>query len=274
MAQLVQFFFDRVENIWGKGENAGYQHFLQFPQCSQKVSFPKVINSLPNNKILDWSKLKTADNKINVTSSFSFSHCVFYPLRELSAIFMEFRIVVCKLFQFGIVQNLSFGKGLIVEIPFIGILRCLCSLWIKIRPHKMCSQVFDYCYSLFTIGKSLLYNEMIQLVYLILFIIKQNQTSKYKLKAFAEDRIDLIMKLKFGFGVVENIMGKGENAGHQYSLLFSHYVFEKLSSSGSFNSFPNKPWFLRVCSTSLLKTLREKEKLLVTTSFSFSHSVF
>ena len=28
------------------------------------------------------------------------------------------------------------------------------------------------------------------------------------------------------------------------------------------NPFPNKPWFLRVCSTSLLKTLRVKEKLL------------
>ena len=41
-----------------------------------------------------------------------------------------------------------------------------------------------------------------------------------------------------------------------------------------FNSFPNKPWFLHVCSTSLLKTLREKEKLLVTGNFSFSHSVF
>ena len=41
-----------------------------------------------------------------------------------------------------------------------------------------------------------------------------------------------------------------------------------------FNPFPNKPWFLRVCSISLLKTLREKEKLLVTSNFSFSHSVF
>ena len=30
------------------------------------------------------------------------------------------------------------------------------------------------------------------------------------------------------------------------------------------NPFPNKPWFVRVCSTSLLKTLWEKEKLLVT----------
>ena len=31
---------------------------------------------------------------------------------------------------------------------------------------------------------------------------------------------------------------------------------------------------LRVCSASLLKTLWEKEKLLVTSNFSFSHSVF
>ena len=40
------------------------------------------------------------------------------------------------------------------------------------------------------------------------------------------------------------------------------------------NPFPNKPWFLRVRRTSLLKTLWEKEKLLVTSNFSFSHSVF
>ena len=40
------------------------------------------------------------------------------------------------------------------------------------------------------------------------------------------------------------------------------------------NPFPNKPWFLRVCSTSLLKTLWENEKLLVMSNFSFSHIVF
>ena len=42
----------------------------------------------------------------------------------------------------------------------------------------------------------------------------------------------------------------------------------------AFNPFPNKPWFLRVYSTGLLKTMREKEKLLVTSNFSFSHIVF
>ena len=30
--------FDRVENIVGKGENDGYQHFLPFPQCFQEAS--------------------------------------------------------------------------------------------------------------------------------------------------------------------------------------------------------------------------------------------
>ena len=41
----------------------------------------------------------------------------------------------------------------------------------------------------------------------------------------------------------------------------------------TFNPLPNKTW-LRVCSTSLMKTLWEKEKLLVTSNISFSHSVF
>ena len=50
------------------------------------------------------------------------------------------------------------------------------------------------------------------------------------------------------------------------SLTFhSHYTT-------TLKPFLNKPWFLRVCSTSLLKTLREKEKLM--SNFSFSHSVF
>ena len=41
----------------------------------------------------------------------------------------------------------------------------------------------------------------------------------------------------------------------------------------SINSIPNKSLFLHACSTSLLKILWDKEKLLVTCNFSFSHSV-
>ena len=42
----------------------------------------------------------------------------------------------------------------------------------------------------------------------------------------------------------------------------------------NFNPSPNKPWFLCVCSRNVLKTLWEKEKLLVLSNFSFFHSVF
>ena len=34
-----------VENIVGKGENTGYQHFLLFPQCFQKDSLPTDVKS-------------------------------------------------------------------------------------------------------------------------------------------------------------------------------------------------------------------------------------
>ena len=54
-----------------------------------------------------WEK-----EKLLVTSNFSFSHSISYPFQELSAIFIKFKTVVSKLFQFGRVQNLSFGKEL------------------------------------------------------------------------------------------------------------------------------------------------------------------
>ena len=35
LTEKLKWIFGRVENIVGKGENAGYQHFLLFPQCFQ-----------------------------------------------------------------------------------------------------------------------------------------------------------------------------------------------------------------------------------------------
>ena len=40
VVQMTICVSDRVENIVGKEENAGYQHFLLFQQCFEKVSFP------------------------------------------------------------------------------------------------------------------------------------------------------------------------------------------------------------------------------------------
>ena len=46
MTQKLKFTLGGVENIVGKGENAGYQHFLLFPQCFQKASFSGSLKSL------------------------------------------------------------------------------------------------------------------------------------------------------------------------------------------------------------------------------------
>ena len=45
MAQKLNSDIGRVENIVGQGENAGYQHFLLFPQCFQKPSFSGLLKS-------------------------------------------------------------------------------------------------------------------------------------------------------------------------------------------------------------------------------------
>ena len=41
-----------------------------------------------------------------------------------------------------------------------------------------------------------------------------------KFKAFADDKINLTEYFKFVLGTMENIVGKGENAGYQHFLLF------------------------------------------------------
>ena len=49
---------DWVKNIVGKGENAGYQHFLLFPPCFQRASFPGSL------KVgIEWLRVKTISKK-------------------------------------------------------------------------------------------------------------------------------------------------------------------------------------------------------------------
>ena len=40
LAEKMISVYDRVEGTVGKGENAGYQRFLLFPQCFQKAPDP------------------------------------------------------------------------------------------------------------------------------------------------------------------------------------------------------------------------------------------
>ena len=100
-----------------KGKNTGYQPFSPFSTIFFKSLFFRMIKILlglcgkgltlsqtsPGFTVCSTSLLKTLWEKkeLLVTSNFYFSHSVFYPFRELSTIFIKFRIVVCRLLQFG-----------------------------------------------------------------------------------------------------------------------------------------------------------------------------
>ena len=90
----------------------------------------------------------------------------------------------------------------------------------------------------------------------------------YKLKEFT-DELDITHNVKFVFHSGENIWGKGHNASYQHLLLFQQ-CFQKLKLCGKGLTFS----LTSVCSISLWKTLWVKEKLLVMSNFSISHSVF
>ena len=85
------------ENIVGKGENAGSQHFLLFPQCFFFLICPKAKFSFRVTFILsftlDWSNILSfgielslltlwEKEKVLVIITFSFSHYVFYSVQN------------------------------------------------------------------------------------------------------------------------------------------------------------------------------------------------
>ena len=88
--------FDKIGGIAGKGQKADYQYLIRFSQC-----FQKPIQSFVWQKVI-FSCIST------VQENFLMSN---YPLSKLYVIFIKLKIVVCKLFQFRNVKNLSFGKG-------------------------------------------------------------------------------------------------------------------------------------------------------------------
>ena len=45
VTEKLKFVLGKVENIMGKGENAGHQHFVLFPQCFQNFLYNRVIKN-------------------------------------------------------------------------------------------------------------------------------------------------------------------------------------------------------------------------------------
>ena len=104
---LANLMDKTFKNIVGNVENAGSQHFLPFPQCfpsnKRQNHLFTFFQRSPGFYVSAVQVLKTLreKKKLLITSNFSFSHSVFYLDGELSAIFLKFKIVVFKLFQFG-----------------------------------------------------------------------------------------------------------------------------------------------------------------------------
>ena len=57
-----------------------------------------LINPFPNKPWFLRVQYKSFENTVG---NFFFSHSVSYPFGKLSAIFIKFKIVICKVFQFG-----------------------------------------------------------------------------------------------------------------------------------------------------------------------------
>ena len=94
----------KIERFWEYKDD-----FLVFLWCFRPKIWRVTFNPFPNkpwfSRVYSSGLLKTLweKEKLLVKSNFSFSHSVFYPFERLSSIFIKFEIVVCKLFQFGIV---------------------------------------------------------------------------------------------------------------------------------------------------------------------------
>ena len=73
---------------------------------------------------------------------FLLSHSDFYPFSKLFAIVNRFRIVVCKPFQSGRVQNLLFGKGLKVTWFPTGKTICFSQSEIELLSHALNIEVY------------------------------------------------------------------------------------------------------------------------------------
>ena len=103
---------DRVENIVGKGENAGYQHFLLFPQCFQTTSFSESLRvELCGKELIIKEKIfENIAQKGDNAGELLFYFPRFFPPFKTHYLILGHRSIVCvcggggggaKCFQFG-----------------------------------------------------------------------------------------------------------------------------------------------------------------------------
>ena len=77
---MIISVFDRVENLVGKGENAGYQHFLLFPQCFIEASFPDTSKGVI---AWEWVNNRSARFQQVLKHVLSFFFCKFLTISSI-----------------------------------------------------------------------------------------------------------------------------------------------------------------------------------------------
>ena len=126
-----RFMLKLAEHTWGSAGNSVDNVHWSNDEFDKLIDIPgktvlfhtylpinaNCIPALKKREVYCFSSVRhTIHVQLLLSSNFSFSHSVFCRYGELSGIFIKFEFVVCKLFQFGRVKNLSSGKGLLITL--------------------------------------------------------------------------------------------------------------------------------------------------------------
>ena len=72
VTEKLKFVLEKVENIVGKGGNAGYQHFLLYLQCFEKASFTRSLKEgLCGKELSDKTGLLKSRKHCGIPAMFS-----------------------------------------------------------------------------------------------------------------------------------------------------------------------------------------------------------
>ena len=120
VTEILKFVFGRVENIVGKGENAGYQHFLLDLQCFQKAFFSRLLTLSQTSPGFYLFAVQAFWKHCRKRRNCSFRAISIFPtvfstiFKELSAIFIQFNLKLSFVNSFSLEESkiCRLGKGL------------------------------------------------------------------------------------------------------------------------------------------------------------------
>ena len=107
------YFFLRIDLVQTLEERYSIHRYYPLYQATHHITVSQISSWFL--RVCRTSHLKTVleKEKLLITSNFSFSHSVFYPIWELSVIFIKLQIVVCKLSIWKQSEICHLGTGLL-----------------------------------------------------------------------------------------------------------------------------------------------------------------